>query len=207
MKIRSYCKIKSIISTILIFSAGIFITACDTVNESENSNPEYCLRVIDDLNNNPLDSVHVQLTVRFNSGVYRAIWGYTDASGICCIEYDSGSSPLELYAEKKGYVRLCSGYITPTIRLTPAAYIKFHIQNITPAANTDWIGIWFPSTDCGGSSSLVYEGANINETLIIEARPGNGSVTWRLWHNNVPTDSTLEIYLTNLDTTFCEILY
>ena len=205
MKIRVTYSFKKMLLTILIFSSGAIVTSCDYGHDTEIVYTTSCFTVVDNLNNDPLDSVYIDLKLRYPSGVYYDLSGKTNTSGKCCFEYESGSSIISLFARRAGYV--CFSHLTSTtIRMDPIGYLQIHIKNIPPADQGDWIAIYWPDDGCGGES-LGYGGANIDTTVTLDARPGTDQVYWEFWLNTVRIDSTFEVVLRSYNTTFVEIFY
>lgn len=200
-------------STIFILLIVTFVTSCDIVNESDHSKSKYCFTVVDDLNNSPLDSVYVQLTVRSQqTNVSWQYVEYTNSSGECCFKYESGFLPYFIDIQKEGYNPIYRygevlGYIPVTIRLTQLAYLKLHTTNIPPSADNDIIWISYPGTGSNSIASLRYEGANIDTTVTLSSRPGLREILWSSSHNCILVDSTLALNIEAHDTTYVEIIY
>ncbi|MBK9097388.1 MAG: hypothetical protein IPM14_04535 [bacterium] len=206
-------KIKQKLSTILILSVGAIITSCDFGSDSETGNTTTCFTIVDDLNNSPLDSVYLRLTVKSReTNVSWQYVGYTNSSGECCFEYESDFSLFFLDIQKNNYNPLYRygevlGYIPETIRLTQFAYLKLHTTNIPPSADNDIIWISYPGTGSNSMGTVRFEGANIDTTVTLSSRPGLREILWTSSHNGILVDSTLAINIQAQDTTYVEIIY
>lgn len=206
-----YIDMNQIVLIILIVSGVTIITSCDSTNDNHPVavGSTVCFAIVDDLNNSPLASAYVRLTIRDTDRIYSSLTGTSDAQGKCCFKYESSSSLIELFVEKEGYVYFCpgSGYLPSTVRLTAVAYLRLHVKNVPPTDANDQIGITYPDASCSGSQILIFGGPNVDTTVTLTSRPGNGFISWISWHINVRSDSTLSVVMASHDTALVQVLY
>lgn len=207
---------------VLNFTLSLFfIGSCEIYLNTEDQVEDYtehiCFKIVDNSNSLPVKGAFVRAHfARYHDSkliFYFSLTNTSDASGNCCFEYrrpgEVNDVLDDLFAKKAGYVYRCVPGSPPSIvRLTPAAYIQFHIKNVPPMASNDQIGIKHLGTTCSGFEILILEGAKVDTSLVVETQPVIHDISWRSWHNQVSSDTTISgITSTERDTVRVEILY
>lgn len=213
--------------TSLLFSilaiAGLGIYSCD-VDYNAPAIPTTktsCINAVDASTNQPLDSVQVQMTLRYKDTDTTAhdvdFQSNTDASGNTCVTYDKGSSENYLMTvSRPGYSPYTFGddvnwfYIDPEIevKLLPAGYLQFHVKNEAPNADDDFFVIILPNDYGLAADTLILQGGNVDTTWVKTISVGNHNLEWVYSDNLAGIISVEEQYLVERNITeVIEILY
>jgi hypothetical protein len=180
-----------------------------------------CIHVVDSDTNEPLDSVLVEMTLRYKDSdttTYDADFhAYSDTTGDGCVTYDKGSSlSYELNCSTPGYVTYTLSddvnwfYIDQNIdvKLMPAAEMRLHVKNESPNDTDDYISILLPNDDPFETHIVFLSGEDIDTTFTTTLSAGYHYLEWVSYNNQAGLNEVKNKYFFERNTiTDIEILF
>jgi len=203
--------------------ALLLINACDVDYDPPPipTTKTSCIHAVDAYTNEPLDSVRIVMTLRYKDSdmteYNEEFHADSDATGNGCVTYDKGSSlSYELNCTKPGYVTYTLAddvnwfYIDQDIevKLAPAAEMRLHIKNETPAAAGDYVSVLLPKNDPFEAHILFFSGEEVDTTFTMTLSAGYHYLEWIFYNEQAGLNEIKNRYFFERNTTTdIEILF